>query len=394
MRRGRKMKISKRANVIEASLTRKLFNMASGLENVIDLTLGDPDLLPPENIRLAACQAIMDGKTRYSANAGLISLRKQYAIFVAHEFGIQVDPVDQIIVTVGGMEGLFLALSSLIDEGDEVIVLGPYYVNYVQMIRMCNGIAQVADIYGMDDDKKLEIIDRVLTTKTKGIIINNPCNPSGEVLSSEFLAKIADLVVQHNLFAIADEVYSSLIFDEQKHTSLLSFPGMNERAILIDSCSKRFSMTGWRVGFAIGPKDIIASMTKMQENVAACAPLPSQYAALEAYSDRTHRDYILDTFQRRKDVLFAELSKCPNITLKKPDATFYAFVDISQTRLTSETFAYELLKEEAVAVVPGKAYGNEYDGFIRIAFTVDEEILKEAVIRIKRFLESKEINSR
>jgi aminotransferase len=388
------MKISKRANVIEASLTRKLFNMAAGLDHVIDLTLGDPDLLPPENVRTAGCQAIMQGKTRYSANAGLIVLRKQYAAFVTHEFGISVDPGEQIIVTVGGMEGLFLALSSLIDEGDEVIVLGPYYVNYMQMIRMCNGTALVADVYGMNDEERLHAIARVLTDKTKGMIINNPCNPSGEVLSAKFLEQVAQLVVQHNLFIVSDEVYSSLIFDGKKHTSLLCFPGMMERAVLIDSCSKRFSMTGWRVGFAIGPKEVIASMTKMQENVAACAPLPSQYAALEAYSERTNRSYILETFQRRRDTLFTGLSVCPNISCRKPEATFYAFVDISRTGYTSEAFAYELLQEEHVAVVPGKAYGSNYDGFIRIAFTVDEEVLKEACIRIRRFLESRETSGK
>lgn len=388
------MKISKRAVVIEPSLTRKLFNMAAGLNHVIDLTLGDPDLLPPENVRSAACQAIMQGKTRYSANAGLIALRKQYAAFASHEFNINIDPIEQVIVTVGGMEGLFLTLSTLIDEGDEVIVLGPYYVNYVQMIRMCNGNVLVADVYGMNDEEKLNAIIRVITDKTKGIIINNPCNPSGEVLSAKFLKHMAQIAVEHNLFVVSDEVYSSLIFDEKQHTSLLCFPGMAERAVLIDSCSKRFSMTGWRVGFAIGPKEVIANMTKMQENVAACAPLPSQYAALEAYSERTNRNYILETFQRRRDILFLGLSGCPNISCGKPEATFYAFVDISRTGFTSEEFAYALLQEEHVAVVPGKAYGSKYDGFIRLAFTVDEAVLKEAVIRIKRFLESRETQSK
>lgn len=384
------MKISSRAQGIEPSLTRKLFNMALGMDGVIDLTLGDPDLIPPLNIREAGCASILSGKTRYSANAGLLDLRKQYALFAKEEFGVEANPLENIVVTVGGMEALFLALNTLVEKGDEIIVLGPYYVNYVQMIGMCDGTAVVVDVYGKPDEARIAILQHAISPKTKGIIVNNPCNPSGEILTDNFLQAVADFAIEHGLFIIADEVYSSLVFDGKKHTSLLSNTAIRDRAVLIDSCSKRFAMTGWRIGFAVGPKIIIENMIKMQENVAACAPLPSQYAAIEAYSERTDREYIVQTFEQRRNVIYEGLKNSKGLTCSKPEATFYMFVNIERTGLKSEEFAYKLLEQERVAVVPGKTYGASYDSYIRIAYTVDEALLKEAISRINRFLNSLE----
>ena len=377
---------SKMADRISPSLTRKLFNMANEIgEDVINLTLGDPDVLPPKEIREAACDAIMLGKTRYSANAGLVEVREAYASFFKEQYEREISSNENIIATVGGMEALFLSIASIVNKDDEIIVLGPYYVNYFQMIRMFDGKPVVVDIFNKKDSEIIELVEKSITNKTKGIIINSPCNPTGEILSKNLIDSLADLIIKNDLFVISDEVYSSLIYDNNKLESIYTREGMPQRTILIDSCSKRFAMTGWRIGFAVGPKEIISSMTKMQENVAACAPLASQYAAIKAYSGDFDYSYIRDTYQNRRDIVYNAIQESDCLKCNKPQATFYCFVDISSTGLNSEEFAYGLLKKKHVAVVPGIAYGEEYCNYIRIAFTLNDDLLREAMTRINDF---------
>ena len=382
------MKESRCSLSITPSLTRKLFNMAQAIgDDVINLTLGDPDLFPPEKIRKAACEAIMAGKTRYSANAGLQAVRDAYAGFFERERGIQISSQKNIITTVGGMEALFLTFASLVDAGDEVIILEPYYVNYAQMINMCGGVAVPVDRYGKRTQEVIRLIQAAITEKTIGIVLNSPCNPTGDILPGEILDAVAEMACAHDLFVISDEVYNSLVYDGKLSESIYTRPGMAERTIIIDSCSKRFAMTGWRVGFAIGPEALIANMTKMQENVAACAPLPSQYAAIQAYSGDFDYSYIQKEYQKRKDFLVSELHNIPKIRFQEPEATFYCFVDVSETGMDAETFAYQLLEKQHVAVVPGVAYGEHYANYIRIAFTLDQNKLAEAMRRMKVFCE-------
>lgn len=382
------MKESKCSTSITPSLTRKLFNMAQAIgDDVINLTLGDPDLLPPEEVRKAACEAIMAGKTRYSANAGLQDVRDAYAKFFEKERGMKISPQKNIITTVGGMEALFLTFSSLVDAGDEVIILEPYYVNYAQMINMCGGNAVPVDRYGKQTDEVLHLIREAITDRTIGIVLNSPCNPTGDCLPGQMLDAVAKMACEHNLFVVSDEVYSSLVYDGKTSESIYTRPGMAERTIIIDSCSKRFAMTGWRIGFAIGPEAAIANMTKMQENVAACAPLPSQYAAIKAYSDDCDYSYIQKEYQKRKDFLVAELHSISKLHFQEPEATFYCFVDVSETGMDAETFAYQLLEKQHIAVVPGVAYGKNYANFIRIAFTLEQRKLAEAMRRMRVFCE-------
>ena len=381
------MKISQKADCIEPSLTRDLFNRALKFDDVINLTLGDPDLPPPQNIRDAACAAIQAGKTRYSANAGLIDERVAIAAAFTKEYGLPCDPATEVITTVGGMEALYLALSTIVDPGDEVIIFAPYYVNYDQMVRMNGGVPVIIDT--MEEDGfavNPAALRKCITDKTVAIIVNTPCNPTGVTLPKSVLEVIADTAKEHDLIVIADEVYKSLVYDGAAHHSVLNVPGMRERSILIDSLSKKFAMTGWRLGWAIGPKEIVAAMTKMQENVAACAPLPSQYAAIEALSDKTDIAYIRETFEARRDLIYSEVNKCEKLSALKPGATFYIFVNIEKTGLKSIDFAIRLLESEHVAVVPGVAYGKAYDNFIRIAFTHGLPILQEACVRIRRFV--------
>lgn len=381
--------LSKTSMYIEPSLTRKLFNMAKQYDDVIDFTLGDPDVPTPLGIKEAGCKAIMGNKTRYSQNAGLIELRKAISKYNKCREGIDYNPENEILVSVGAMEGLYLALLALINNGDEVIIPAPYYVNYKQMVTMCGGTPVIVE----DEDSVLrcsiDALKKSITPQTKAIILNTPCNPTGVVMDDNYIREVAQIAIENDLYVITDEVYKCLVYDKGcRPKSIASYENMKECTIFINSMSKEFCMTGWRLGYVMANSDIISAMTRLQENVAACAPLPSQYAAIEAL--RTDIDYsseMANIFRRRRDVLFEKLSKAKKIKCIKPEATFYAMVDISNTGMRSEEFAYALLETEHVAVVPGIAYGKMCDNFIRIAFTIDEAKIREGVRRICRFLD-------
>ncbi len=380
------MKISQTADRVSPSLTRKLFNMALQIgDDVINLTLGDPDVPPPTEIKEAACKAIMDGKTRYSANSGLLKLREVYGKFFSDNHKKAIDPQKNVIATVGGMEALFLTLSAIIDRDDEIIILAPYYVNYVQMINMLGGKARIINRLSLSDEQLEKEILKNINSKTIAIMVNSPCNPTGEILPESLLEKIADIAKKNDLYVISDEVYDSLVYDGKKSASIYDFEGMENRTIVIDSCSKRFAMTGWRIGFAVAPEAVIAAMTKMQENVCACAPVVSQYAAIKAYSGGFDFSYIREIYNKRRDIVYNAIKAMPLLDCIKPEATFYCFVDISKTGLLAEDFCYRLLEEAHVAVVPGNAYGDEYSNYIRIAFTLKEEVLTAAMERINKF---------
>lgn len=384
------IKTSKVADSVQLSLVRSLFNEAKKYDDVIDFTLGDPDIHPHKAIMDAACSAIQQGKTRYSQNAGLLELRETIGKYYFRKEGFRYDPVSEIMVTVGAMEGLYLALLSLLDEGDEVIIPAPYYVNYVQMVRMCHGTPVIVDNLANGDlSFDVSDVERAITSRTKAIMINTPSNPTGKLIPQDKIAALASLAKEHDLVIISDEVYKCLIYDNVPFKSIVAIDGMKERTILINSLSKEFCMTGYRVGYVLAPLEVIAAMTKLQENVAACAPLPSQYAAIEALSGK--EDYskdMVDTFTSRRNTLYSELSKSGRLICNAPEATFYMMVDISNTGMNSIDFCYELLRNAHVAVVPGVTYGNSCDRFIRIAFTLDEEKIKEGARRIVNYVNS------
>jgi len=383
------------ANQIKTSFTRQLFNMAKEYNHVIDFTLGDPDVPTPQAIKDAACRAIQEGKTRYSQNAGLLELRQTIHDYYLRKEGLEYNPLDEIQVTVGAMEGLYLALLAVLNEGDEVIIPAPYYVNYTQMVPMCHAVPVIVDNPEVTDlSFRLEDIERAITPRTKAIMINTPSNPTGRVLSQEMLQGIADLAKKHDLVVFADEVYKCLVYHTPytiHHTpiwrSIAQIEGMRERTIVVNSLSKEFCMTGYRIGYVLGPSQIITAMTKLQENVAACAPLPSQYAAIEALSGK--EDYSRDMvriFTERKNVIVKSIQAIPGLKCLEPEATFYLMVDISSTGMKSLDFAMELLKAQHVAVVPGLTYGQCCDNYIRIAFTREIDYINEGVRRIGEFM--------
>lgn len=374
---------------VKPSLTRKLFNMAKQFDDVIDFTLGDPDVQPHQAIKDAGCAAIQAGHTRYSQNAGLLSLRQTISQYYEYKEGLKYKADGEIIVTVGAMEGLYLSLLSIINPGDEVIIPAPYYVNYVQMVYMCHGIPVIIDNPEAEElSFNIEDVEAAVTPRTKAIIINTPANPSAKLIPWHKIKALADIAKRYGLIVLSDEVYKCLIYGDDPFRSIVTIDGMRERTILINSLSKEFCMTGWRVGYVLAPEEVIATMTKLQENVCACTPLPSQYAAIEALSGRgDYSSRMVEIFRHRRDLLVKGIQNIPSLSCNVPEATFYLMVNISQTGMSSEEFAMKLLQTKQVAVVPGIAYGKNCDKYVRVAFTLGEDKIIEGLQRIHEFMQ-------
>ena len=383
-------KISYLSSLIKPSMTRDLFNKARQYDDVIDFTLGDPDIQPHENIKKAAINAILAGKTRYSQNAGLLELREVIADNYKFDYSIKYDPATEVFVSVGGMEGIFLALISILNPGDEVIIPAPYWINYAQMVLMC-GAKPI--IVNPKSNKDLSIsinnIQQAISPKTKALIINSPCNPSGLIIKESELNELALISKDNDLYIITDEVYKKLIYNNKQYFSISRIDGMKERTIVVNSLSKEFCMTGWRLGYVVGPEDVIKVMTMLQENIAACAPLPSQYAAIEALKHHDeYSHFMIKEYEKRKNAVVEEVSRIKKLSLEEPEATFYAMINIKELNMSSVDFAYQLLDKVHVALVPGITYGDCCEGFVRIAFTIKEEQIREGIQRIKHFVES------
>lgn len=383
------MDISDIAKKISPSPTRKLFDMASEYDDTIDFTLGDPDVEPPLNIRTAACDAIMAGKTRYSANAGLIELRRLISKSIEKRNRVSYDPENEIAVTIGAMEALYASLLCLLNKDDEVIIIEPYWINYRHMVSMCGGKAVIVNTF--EDAEHFIIsadaVEAAVTDKTKAIIINTPNNPSGVVYNKTFMKKLAEIAIKHDITVITDEVYRSLVYGNIEYSSILDFEGMRERTVLVYSFSKEFAMTGWRIGYVAAPEKLVAAVTRLQENIVACAPLASQHAVISALSDDMFGSSdIIEEFSRRREVVIEEASRTPKIRMNSPEGTFYAFINIADTGMTAEEFAYGLLRSKHVAVVPGNAYGESFKYYIRIAFTIEESKIREGFSRIREFI--------
>lgn len=384
------MRISDMANRIKPSLTRKLFDMAKQYENVIDFTLGDPDYETPDYIKQAGCDAILGGRTKYSANAGLQDLRNVIAARIKKETSIDYDPETEIQITVGAMEGIYLTLCCLINPGEEVIIPAPYWVNYKHMTEMLNGVPVFVEAKEEHDFVvTAESLRAVITDKTRVIIINSPNNPTGTVYDYDTLMEISKIALEKDITIIFDECYKSIVYDGEKFVSILDCPGMKEHAVIVNSCSKRYAMTGWRVGYLAGPKELITNLPKLQENIAACAPLPSQYAAITALAgDDAASDEMCRGYESRRNVLVEGINSIEKLSCKYPRGTFYAMVNIKKTGLGSEEFAYALLQAVQVAVVPGVTYGEASEGYVRIAYTMNEDKIKEGLRRINQFVNS------
>ena len=380
--------VSKKSELIPRSAIRKMAGAAAGMENVISFALGEPDFTTDETIIKAGIETLKAGETHYTPNAGLLSLREA----VSENYkarGFNYEPTE-VIITVGGMEALFLALQAILDPDDEVIISNPYWTNYNAMVIQVGAKPVLVDVYEKNDFMfNIQDVRNAITDKTKAILINSPSNPTGGVASKETLADIANLANEKNIYIISDEIYKHILYTEEEYVSIASFAGMKERTIIVDGFSKAYAMTGWRVGYSAGPEEVITTMIKLQENIVSCVSAVSQNAAIAALkgSQKPVSD-MLEQYANRRRILVDGLNDIDNICCIEPKGAFYAFPNISKTGLTSEEFAMKLLKEKQVIVVPGSGFGSGGEGFIRISYATSEENIRTGLKRIKEFVEA------
>lgn len=368
---------------------RKFFSIAEELDNVISLGVGEPDFLTPWHIRNTAIDYLDKGATRYTANAGLAALRAEICDFYARKYNIEYNSKTEALVTVGGSEGIDMAIRSVISPGDDVLLVEPCFVCYRPIVEICGGNVITINTKAEDNFKlTADEIEAAVTPKTKLIIMLYPNNPTGAVMRKEDLVKIIPVIKKHNLLVLTDEIYSALTYGNEAHTSIASLPGMKERTIVINGFSKTYSMTGWRLGYALAPAEIISQMTKLHQFAIMSAPTNSQYAAVEALKngdgdiEKMREEYDL---RRRYTVSrFNEMG----LTCFEPEGAFYAFPSIKSTRLSSDDFCEKLIMDKRVAVIPGNAFGDCGEGHIRVSYCYSIDNIKKAADRIEEFVNS------
>ena len=378
--------VSERAKNIAPSGIRKFFDLLSGMEGVISLGIGEPDYTTPWHIREAAIYSLEKGMTMYTSNSGTPELRQELARFLKKMYSLDYDPVSEMLITVGVSEALDLAMRAILNQGDEVIMADPHYVAYDASVILSGGVpVLVPTIESNNFEITAADIESRITDKTKAILIGYPANPTGAVLDKEKLAKIAVVAQRYGLLVIADEIYSRLVYGVE-HTCFASLPGMKERTVFLGGFSKAYAMTGWRVGFAVGNKDIIAAMTKIHQYTIMSAPTMAQMAALEALkSGENDISEMVTDYNRRRLFMVNGLNEI-GLPCFEPRGAFYAFPSIKITAMSSEEFSEKLLVEEKVAVVHGTAFGPSGEGYVRCCYATSLADIEEALVRMKRFV--------
>ena len=372
---------------IEPSGIRKFFDIVSEMKDAISLGVGEPDFDTPWHIRDEGIYSLERGKTFYTSNAGLMELRQEIAAYLKRRVNASYDPKKEILITVGGSEAIDLALRAMINPGDEVLIPQPSYVSYLPCAVLADAVPVIINLKEENEFRltKEELLEHI-TPKTKILVLPFPNNPTGAIMEKEDLEAIAEVVIEHDLFVISDEIYSELTYKEE-HVSIASLPGMKERTILINGFSKAYAMTGWRLGYACGPALIMEQMTKIHQFAIMCAPTNSQYAAVDALKNgdedvRTMRE----AYDQRRRYLMHRFKEM-GLECFEPFGAFYVFPCIKEFGITSDEFATRFLEAEKVAVVPGNAFGDSGEGFLRISYAYSLENLKIAMERMKRFVE-------
>lgn len=365
---------------------RRFFDLVAEMTGVVSLGVGEPDFVTPWHIREACVYSLEKGYTMYTSNWGLLELRQAVADDLRYDFGIDYNPRNQILITVGVSEALDLVMRAVLEPGDEVIIAEPCYVSYQPCAIMAGGVPVVVPTRVEDGFKlKAEDIEKHITEKSKLLLLCYPNNPTGAILDRETAEGIAELAKKHDLLVISDEIYGHLTY-EGNHVCMAALPGMFERTITLNGFSKAYAMTGWRLGYAAGPPDIIAAMTKIHQYTMLCAPITAQKAAIEALKNgHKERGKMVDQYNQRRRLIVDGLNRI-GLTCREPQGAFYAFPSIKSTGMTSETFCEQLLREEKVAVVPGTAFGPSGEGFIRCSYASSIDNIKEALTRMERFL--------
>ena len=379
--------LSSKVTGLQPSGIRKFFDIVTEMKDAISLGVGEPDFDTPWHIREEGIYSLEKGKTVYTSNSGLKELREEICTYLNRRFGLQYDPYKETIVTVGGSEAIDIAFRSMLDDGDEVLIPQPCYVSYLPCAKLAGGVPVVINLKEENEFRLTpEELLGAITEKTKVLILAFPSNPTGAIMDREDLEAIAKVVIEKDIFVISDEIYSELSYAEE-HVSIASIPGMRERTIVINGFSKSYAMTGWRLGYACGPKEIIEQMTKVHQFAIMCAPTTSQYAAVEALK---HGDpdvaEMREDYNNRRRLVVSSLREM-GLSCFEPLGAFYVFPCIKEFGMTSDEFATRLLQEEKLAVVPGTAFGDCGEGYLRISYAYSVEQLKTALERLKNFVE-------
>lgn len=378
--------LSDKVMALEPSGIRKFFDIVSEMPDAISLGVGEPDFDTPWHIREEGIYSLEKGKTFYTSNAGLKELRIEICNYLKRRCNLTYEWNKNILVTVGGSEAIDIALRAMLNPGDEVIIPQPSYVSYLPCTVMADGVPVIAELEEKDNFKltRQKLIESI-TPKTKVLIMPFPNNPTGSIMTREDLEQLVDVIIENDIFVISDEIYSELSYNGD-HVSIASFEGMRERTVVINGFSKSFAMTGWRLGFAAGPDNIIEQMTKLHQYAIMCAPTTSQCAAVEALRNgQSDVEMMREAYNQRRRYLLSCMHEM-NLKCFEPFGAFYIFPNIKRLGMTSDEFALRLLNEEKVAVVPGTAFGSSGEGFIRISYAYSLESLKEAIGRVKNFI--------
>lgn len=368
---------------------RKFFSIAEELDNVISLGVGEPDFLTPWHIRNTAIDYLDKGATRYTANAGLASLRAEICNFYARKYNVEYNPKTEALVTVGGSEGIDMAIRSVISPGDDVLLVEPCFVCYRPIVEICGGNVITINTKAEDNFKlTAEEIEEAVTPKTKLIIMLYPNNPTGAVMRKDDLNKISEVIKKHDLLVLTDEIYSALTYGNETHISIASLPEMKERTIVINGFSKTYSMTGWRLGYALAPAEIIQQMTKLHQFAIMSAPTNSQHAAIEALKNGdSDIEKMREEYDLRRRYTVSRFNEM-GLSCFEPEGAFYAFPSIKSTGLSSDDFCEKLIMDKRVAVIPGNAFGECGEGHIRVSYCYSIDNIRKAADRIEEFLSS------
>ena len=380
--------ISKKIEGIQPSGIRKFFDVVSEMPDAISLGVGEPDFDTPYSVREEGIYALEKGRTFYTSNAGLKELREEISRYLKRKYSLDYDADNEIMVTVGGSEAIDVALRCMVDPGDEVLIPTPCYVSYLPCAVMADAVPKMIELKAENQFKltRQELIDSI-TDKTKILILAFPNNPTGAIMTKEELEELVPVIIEHDLYVISDEIYSELTYDN-KHCSIASLPGMKERTVTINGFSKAFAMTGWRLGYACAPKEIMKQMIKLHQFAIMCAPTNSQFAAIEALRNCDDDvDRMVEAYNQRRRFLLNSFKEM-GIDCFEPFGAFYVFPSIAKFGMTSDEFANRLLREQKLAVVPGTAFGECGEGFVRISYAYSIENLKQGMDRIRKFIES------
>ncbi len=372
---------------VKPSGIRKFFDIANELDDVISLSVGEPDFYTPWHIREEGIYTLEKGRTRYTPNRGFIKLREQISAFLSRKYQLDYNPEDEVLVTVGGSEAIDLAVRTLVNPGDEVLIPEPSFVCYVPITQMAGGVPVIITTKAENKFKlTAKDLEEHITDKTKLLIMPFPNNPTGGVMRKSDLEEIAKVIIKHDLIVLSDEIYSELTYGKEKHVSIASIEGMRERTVVINGFSKSHSMTGWRLGYAVGPKEIITPMTKLHQFGIMSAPTMSQYAAIEALENGDEDIVTMrEQYDMRRRLIVDGLNKL-GLTCFEPEGAFYVFPSIKSTGLSSQEFCERLIYSKRVAVVPGDAFGECGEGYVRISYCYSTQHIIEALERMGEFI--------